>query len=228
MKRENGNFFTLIELLVVIAIIAILASLLLPALGRARENAKQIACTGQLKQMGLAAFNYAGDYGDWFPYDSKSWYTQNKVGTYLNAWLTTDITEDYSKSVDFFRCPSDNIPVANRINSGNPCKLFVKALPVSMDVPLSYGINGVLCGNIQNVWYPPRKISSIKNPSACCIFSEGTRMFAGTNVIADFLFTNHPGKITVAYVDGHVDTMRSTEVTSTTIPSSSPFWMGGN
>lgn len=63
MKKQ----FTLVELLVVIAIIAILASMLLPALGKARQKAKAIACINNLKQTGAAFMFYADDYNGFIP-----------------------------------------------------------------------------------------------------------------------------------------------------------------
>lgn len=63
MSRRNGGF-TLIELLVVIAIIAVLIGLLLPALGKARENGRQVKCLSNIRQFGQAAISYAQDFKD--------------------------------------------------------------------------------------------------------------------------------------------------------------------
>ena len=91
-KREN---FTLIELLVVIAIIAILAGMLLPALNQAREKARRISCTSNLKQIGLSVKMYTGDFNEFYPYDGT--YAGDPLPTRFEGYNGTAIDSSEQK-----------------------------------------------------------------------------------------------------------------------------------
>ncbi|MDD5727725.1 MAG: prepilin-type N-terminal cleavage/methylation domain-containing protein [Victivallales bacterium] len=106
---KNKVCFTLIELLVVIAIIAILAAMLLPALGKAQEKAREIACAGNVKQLVIGAISYTSDNDD-FPPPASGYVTANRnwgplISSYLNIeYRPGSAATRYGKNV--FVCPS--------------------------------------------------------------------------------------------------------------------------
>jgi prepilin-type N-terminal cleavage/methylation domain-containing protein/prepilin-type processing-associated H-X9-DG protein len=167
------NGFTLIELLVVIAIIAILASMLLPALARAKEAGKRIGCANNLRQLGLSTQMYADD--------NEGYYPKRTLGA-PGGWPTA--LRDSYRDLKILACPSDG--------PGTPATITTS--PFEADrAPRSYilnGFNDYFEATLTNWTFAMMDgtamiESALQNPSDTILFSE--KLSESQHYYMDFL-----------------------------------------
>jgi prepilin-type processing-associated H-X9-DG protein/prepilin-type N-terminal cleavage/methylation domain-containing protein len=209
MKKRMG--FTLVELLVVIGIVALLISILLPALNRARESAKQVACMSNLRQLSYLLQQYANDYHDFMPCVASSElidpFWNQKISRY--AFKTIQIGEGTN---NIFTCPA-------LADEAYPYPTFKTA----------YGLNGYLGSTLTepvNAWLTFVKRSTVRRHSEKIVVGDG---LTGTVILlgleAYLPVSRHPNmSLNMGYLDGHVAGMPRADLNMDQGASTNPWY----
>lgn len=166
-RRRN---FSLVELLIVVGVIAILMSMLLPALNSAREIARRSACQGNQRQLMLACFQYVSDNGEFLPpavYNAPPWISWTSLlAAYTNWEWNIDHTNYkwYGESTLFF-CPSDKSGIAEWVVSNS--HYGKNSYGCNLELMDYFGADANADGNSGSV-----KMSSVQKPSETILLTE--------------------------------------------------------
>lgn len=211
MKR---CLFTLIELLVVIAIIAILASMLLPALNKSRDRAKSIKCSSNLKQLGIGVTMYADNYSDWLPICQSPGYAaawKQTIGPYILGSLAGKIDLQFNQNwcTGAYLCPSFHDPS----DGGSSVENYRRG---------GYGWNYNWAGfdPADTGGRTRKKRAQMKKPSETILIgdAESSDLIPAVNQsrwtmlyypgVADLIGSRHDGAINISWGDGHVSGLK--------------------
>ncbi|MBW3635934.1 MAG: DUF1559 domain-containing protein [Armatimonadetes bacterium] len=202
-QPRKANGFTLIELLVVIAIIAILAAILFPVFGRARENARRSSCSSNMKQIGLGYLQYAQDY------DEKVMISRFDAVLPPTYHFWPVVFQPYMKSTQILVCPSNS---KNNVSYGynwwlgrNARPLAAIQLPTQVPSFIEVGGSGdpgnpTSAGAPSFLFSGSRRLQPRRQISQTA--DDGDR---GTVVFAD----RHMDGCNYAFADGHVKWLKS-------------------
>ena len=215
IQPRPGGGFTLIELLVVVAIIAVLAALLLPALARAKESGRAIACMNNIRQIGLASGIYADDHEDHYP-SFRNWLAV-RLGD-----LTTGKLYPYLNMKPVYLCPTDRTELASRTpvrpSPGQTTGGFGNR---NHRRDYSYAMNCGICHSTG--------ISTFLAPSKTLLYMEGNlgrddySGQVGPNLVAGALAYRHGQRGHTVMSDLHVERIRKQEYD--VISKTKRFWL---
>lgn len=205
MRKWN---FTLTELLVIIAIIAILASLLLPALNQARERGKAASCTNNLKQVGMGFLLYANDF-------NAHWIIMRAA--HPNRWPQYLCGICKYLPYDICTCPTTGYKLTGIKDyyKGYGIRWYSNTNGIVDDEQEQPGI--VNLGWCQ--WYI--KLGLMKNPSSYLIMADAARptdlLYNGAEFYRNqtgenYIALRHTGKSNVMFLDGHVQSQNSNQL----------------